>query len=63
MRDDRSDPLFVSIGRAGRVVEQGCLSVGDQTPVLHGSSTEVRQSYLVYRVKELKYPLQHLTMG
>lgn len=40
--------LFVSSGGHDGVVEQGCLPVCDQTPVLHRPSIEVRQSDLIW---------------
>lgn len=41
MSNDGGNPLFVWVGRELFIVEQCCLSVRDQTPVLHGSSIKV----------------------
>lgn len=45
--DDGSDPLLVGVGGEFVVVQQSGLSVSYQTPVLHRSSIEVRQRYLI----------------
>lgn len=39
--DDGSNPLLIGVGGVCFIVEQCCLSVCYQTPVLHGSSIKV----------------------
>lgn len=41
MCNDGGNPLLVGVGGELFIVEQCCLSVGDQTPVLHGSSIKI----------------------
>ena len=41
----RVNPRFVVVRVLLRVVEERCFSVQDQTPVLHGTGTEVRYCY------------------
>ena len=48
MGDHGGDKLLVLVGGEGGVVQQGRLPVGDQAPVLHGASIEVRQRNLVW---------------
>lgn len=47
MSNDGGNPLLVGVGGVVLVKEQRCLSVCDQTPVLHGPSIKVWQSYLI----------------
>lgn len=41
MTDDSGNPFFVGVGGVFFVIEQCCLSVCNQTPVLHGPSIKV----------------------
>lgn len=45
---DDGDSLLVGDGSLSFVVEQKCLTVGDETPMLHRSRHEVRYGYLIY---------------
>lgn len=53
MSDDGRNPLLVGVGGERHIVQQCRLSVCDQTPVLHGSSIKVWESYLICVRKEV----------
>ena len=53
MGNDGGNPLFVGVGGELFIVEKCCLSIRDQTPVLHSTSIEVWKSYLICIRKEI----------
>lgn len=64
MSNDGGNPLLVPIGGEAGVVEQGCLPVSDQTPVLHGSCVKVWQGNLVCEIifdKRSDYMMEQIT--
>lgn len=52
MGDDTGHSLLVLRGWLFLIVEQVGLTVGDKAPVLHGTSTKVRDRYLIWIKRE-----------
>lgn len=45
-------PIFIGDRWDFLVMQEGCLPIEDEAPVLHGSSTEVRDGSVIWRKKE-----------
>lgn len=52
MGNDSGHSLFVAGGRLVLIIQQVGLPVGDEAPVFHGTSTKVRNSYLIWIKRE-----------
>lgn len=55
--DDGRHPFLVGVGGEAGIIEQSSLPVGDQAPVLHGTSIEVWERNLICIRMEMEMAL------